>query len=186
MVHLVAIIIFAPTTYCLPQLLSLSYAIAICGLLVLETIRWDCQVLQHFYTTFQDPTKDNAEQGMVLSHLFLILGCALPLWIAQCVTDNSSQQEMREMTAAMSSPSSIIPGWLLSQWGVLCLGVGDAMSALIGKRFGTIQWGRNHRTLEGSAVMWCRMMRWWCWRRCHDSNYLYLMLRHESPEMLAH
>jgi hypothetical protein len=49
-------------------------------------------------------------------------------------------------------------GLLLAQRGVLCLGVGDAMGAVVGKGVGRHQWGKNGRTLEGSSAMWVSMV----------------------------
>jgi dolichol kinase len=137
--HLVAVLLFGPITHVFPDLMSLSYAIALCGLVVVETIRSDCPLLQSFYQEWIDPTKDE-DEGILLSHMFLLLGCAMPLWIAQACTpfnDHSS---------------------LLAQWGVLCLGVGDAMGAVVGSKFGKHRWGRNGRTLEGSLAMWTSML----------------------------
>jgi dolichol kinase len=150
--HLVALLLFGPMTWKFPDLLSLSYAIALCGLVVLETLRSKMPALQSFYSAFVDPTKDDTQGGVVLSHMCLIIGCAAPLWIAECCSmdgddDDSSHQQL--------------VGLLLAQWGVLCLGVGDAMGAVVGKGVGwhqRHQWGKNGRTLEGSSAMWVSMM----------------------------
>jgi dolichol kinase len=147
--HLVALLLFGPMTWQFPHLLSLSYAIALCGLVVLETLRSKMPELQGFYSAFVDPTKDDTQGGVVLSHMYLIIGCAAPLWIAECCSmdgddDDSSHQQL--------------VGLLLAQWGVLCLGVGDAMGAVVGKGVGRHQWGKNGRTLEGSSAMWVSMV----------------------------
>ena len=57
--HLVAVMLFRPITFVSPQLLPLSYVLALCGLVVLETLRYDW---------------------------LLLVGCAVPLWISVCVT----------------------------------------------------------------------------------------------------
>eukprot|EP00526_Cylindrotheca_closterium_P011622 CAMPEP_0113645530 /NCGR_PEP_ID=MMETSP0017_2-20120614/24005_1 /TAXON_ID=2856 /ORGANISM="Cylindrotheca closterium" /LENGTH=485 /DNA_ID=CAMNT_0000557283 /DNA_START=33 /DNA_END=1487 /DNA_ORIENTATION=+ /assembly_acc=CAM_ASM_000147 len=132
--HAVAVILFSPVTQILPQLMSLSYAIALCVLAVLEDLRRDLPALQSFYLSFIDPTKDDPE--LIVSHMFLILGCALPLWISEWVGDTG--------TAKL----------LLSQWGILSLGIGDAAGAVIGSWYGKHQWGQNRRTIEGSLAMW--------------------------------
>jgi dolichol kinase len=136
--HFLAVVLFGPTTYILPQLLSLSYAIALCVLVVAENLRPDIPFLQSFYLNFVDPAKDNP--ALIVSHMFLILGCAGPLWIAEWVFDDSLQYP------------------LLSQWGVLCLGVGDAAGAVVGSFFGRHRWGQNRRTIEGSFAMWISVM----------------------------
>lgn len=135
--HAVAVILFSPATFVFPELISLSYAIALYVLAVLEDLRRDIPTLQAFYLSFIDRTKDNPE--LIVSHMFLILGCALPLWISEYVGETGA---------------AIL---LLSQWGILCLGIGDAAGAVIGSWYGKHQWGKNRRTLEGSLAMWASM-----------------------------
>ena len=141
--HLIAVLLFGPITYQFPQLMSLSYAIAVCVLIVLETVRRDLPWMQSFYTTFIDDRKDDGDH-IIVSHMFLILGCAAPLWVIESI-NNSNQQQ---------SSSSL----LVSLFGVICIGIGDAMGAVVGKAFGKHQWGKNHRTVEGSLAMWVSMM----------------------------
>jgi len=140
--HLIAILLFGPVTWQFPQLMSLSYAIAFCVLIVMETLRADAPLLQSFYTAFIDDRKDDGEQ-IIVSHLFLIIGCAAPLWVSEILSNKISPQS-----------SSL----LVAEFGVLCIGVGDAMGAVIGKSIGKHKWGRNQRTLEGSFAMWLSMM----------------------------
>jgi dolichol kinase len=141
--HLIAVILFGPVTWQFPQLMSLSYAIAFCVLVVLETLRGDTPLLQSFYTAFIDDRKDDGEQ-IIVSHIFLIIGCAAPLWVSEVLSNR------------ISSPSS--SSLLVAEFGVLCIGVGDAMGAVIGKSMGKHKWGKNNRTLEGSLAMWLSMI----------------------------
>ncbi|OEU19909.1 hypothetical protein FRACYDRAFT_235973 [Fragilariopsis cylindrus CCMP1102] len=60
--HLIAVLLFGPITWQFPQLMSLSYAIATCILIVLETLRSDdAPLLQSFYFAFLDDKKDKGE-----------------------------------------------------------------------------------------------------------------------------
>lgn len=138
--HFIAVLLFAPITIFSPTLMALAYAVALCGLLILEAIRREISVLNKFYQLLQDPNKDDAD-GMITSHICLILGCAVPLWLSLAMFDVRVGRQ-----------------GLLQQWGVLCLGVGDAMAAVFGKTFGQTRWGTNNRTLEGSAAMWISMI----------------------------
>lgn len=140
--HFLAVALFGPVSFVLPQLMSLSYAIALCVLAVLESLRQDIPILQSFYHTFADPTKDNPD-NLLVSHVFLILGCAMPHWIAEYLLVSSNDYSSRI---------------LLLQWGILCLGIGDAAGAIIGSLYGSKYWGRNKRTMEGSFAMWLSMM----------------------------
>ena len=143
--HFIAILLFVPTTALVPQLQSLSYAVAICVLLMIEVIRIDIPMLNDFYYTYLDQTKDEADDSkFVISHIALVAGCAMPLWIIQyynffCAGDNTSL------------PFSF--NVLVGLWGVWVLGIGDAMGAIIGKSFGRYKWGSNSRTMEGSMAM---------------------------------
>jgi dolichol kinase len=134
--HLIAILLFGPITWQFPQLLSLGYAVATCVLLVIETVRRDIPGLQSFYVTFLDDRKDDGG-NIIVSHIFLILGCAAPLWISQAIVNDKVKTQ-----------------WLLlGEFGVIIIGVGDAMGAVVGKGIGKYRWGGNRRTLEGSLAM---------------------------------
>ncbi|KAG7343738.1 hypothetical protein IV203_021746 [Nitzschia inconspicua] len=142
--HLIAIILFGPVIVKLPQLMALSFVIAICVLMVLETLRRDLPSLQSFYVTFVDCTKDNDDQ-IIVSHIFLIVGCAAPLWLSLVVADATNNNNT--------------PSMLLAEFGVICIGIGDAMGAVVGKLYGRQKWGgTNPRTLEGSFAMWLSML----------------------------
>jgi dolichol kinase len=151
--HFIAVLLFGPVTLQFPQLMTLAYAIALCVLIVLETLRREIPMLQSFYVTFIDDTKDDGNH-IIISHMFLILGCAAPLWISQSVVINNTQQ---------FSSSTL----LLAEFGVICIGVGDAMGAVIGKGIGRHKWGKNQRTLEGSLAMWLSMI-WLGSYTCHS------------------
>jgi dolichol kinase len=125
--HLIAILLLGPITWQFPELMSFGYAIAACVLLVCETVRRDLPVLQSFYVTFLDDHKDDGSH-IIVSHLFLILGCAGPLWISESIFDRT-----------LRSPSSV----LLAELGVILIGIGDSMGAVIGKGIGKHRWGEN-------------------------------------------
>jgi dolichol kinase len=129
----VAIALFLPVTLAAPQLMSLSYAIAICVLIVIESMRnYLPAFVQEFYGRYLDLVKEK-EDKVVISHISLILGCALPLWIHECT----------------SRPTRL--------FGILVLGVGDSLAAVVGIQFGRRKWPRCRKTLEGSVAMWMGM-----------------------------
>jgi len=154
--HLVAVFLFGPVTWQFPQLMSLSYAIAACILVVLEVMRGDnTPLLQAFYAAFLDEGKHegvgDGHQTMIVSHLFLVVGCAVPLWMSQVLAASSNTNG----DTLQLQPSSLL---LLGEFGVVCVGIGDAMGAVVGKRWGRHKWGSNQRTLEGSLAMWLSMV----------------------------
>jgi dolichol kinase len=140
--HLIAILLFAPVTLAAPQLLSLSYAIALAVLMVLECIRHRFAWLDAFYQRYMDTAKDQKGK-VIVSHFALLFGCAAPLWIQESIGGSNA---------------------FLALWGILSLGVGDSMGALIGSKYGRLSWGttNNQRTVEGSLAM-CLSMSLLCW-----------------------
>jgi dolichol kinase len=143
--HFVTVILFIPATIFTPQLQSLSYAIAITLLLIIESIRHDISWLNHFYVTYLDSNKDETDDATIISHIALVAGCAAPLWLVQYYSFYCA----RDIALADESTMFL----LLGLWGVWVLGIGDALGAIIGQRYGRMRWGYNHRTVEGSAAM---------------------------------
>ena len=170
--HGIAVLLFAPVTLAAPQLLSLSYAIAWAILMLLESARMAFPMIQQFHQRYLDPSKD-AAHGLVISHMALILGCALPLWISELVggvVGGVTTMSAKEQEAQMV---------LLQLWGILCLGIGDAMGAVVGVILGRTRWSRdNSRTLEGSMAMWlslflsCAWVYWLCGNNGNMSAFL--------------
>jgi hypothetical protein len=67
------------------------------------------------------------ESTVIVSHMGLTLGCAAPRWISDCIQlDNSNKVRLFRQL-----------------WGVLSLGVGDAMGAVVGKYIGILVWGQG-------------------------------------------
>ena len=130
--HFVGVLLFCPTTYYAPQLQSLGYAVALALLAVLESVRRDFPVLNAFYITYLDTSKQESADSTIVSHLALIFGCAAPLWISQLIAADDR---------------------ILSLWGVMILGVGDSMAAVVGTQWGRTQWSNTGRTVEGSIAM---------------------------------
>jgi len=150
--HFVAVLLFTPVTIAAPQLLSLSYAVALAILILFESARADLPMIQQFHERYLDPSKDDVGgHKLVISHMALIVGCAMPLWISEAVLEASGDSSMFRVR-----PSSLL---LLQLWGVLSLGIGDAMGAIVGVVYGKMHWsGQNPRTMEGSLAMWVSMM----------------------------
>lgn len=153
--HLIALLLFTPITWLDPDMMALSYAIAVALLMVIEVIR--CynfglekgsiisSSLNAFYTTFLDE-KDSiaAEGGLVITHITLILGSAIPLWMYQMIVNLSGENK--------------VPIFFLPYVGVVALGVGDSVGAIAGLTFGRHFWSGSSRTIEGSCCMFLSML----------------------------
>ena len=147
--HLVAILLFTPITWLDPDMMAISYAIAISLLLVLEMIRssfftdtdtGDTSSWIQFYMVFLDEKDSSAAKGgLAFTHIALIVGCAFPLWVDQL------------LQSTMKRPLTFL--------GILALGVGDSAGAIGGIKFGSHRWpGSSSRTFEGSLCMFLTMM----------------------------
>ena len=165
--HLVALALFVPPTVAVPSLMALAYAVAACLLLVMEAVRGDLPTgilrrgngggrmdLNGFYEAFLDE-KDLAGGGeggggkgggrrFVVTHITLVCGCAIPLWISALLGHGDAQASVR---------SGLLP--LL---GVLVLGVGDTAAAAAGIGLGRTTWPGTRRTAEGSLAMLLSMV----------------------------
>ena len=72
-------------------------------------------------------------------HFSLLLGCGLPLWFYSSFGLNS-QSHVK---------SNVLP-----LMGCICVGLGDALSAVVGSNYGRHRWSpsENNRSLEGSLA----------------------------------
>ncbi|CAH0485202.1 unnamed protein product [Peronospora farinosa] len=136
--HLLAVLMLGPASLIDASMLSLSYGVALSSFVLVECVRALAlppfgQSIAEFMRSFID----HREGGLViLTHSYLLLGCALPLWLAS---------------------SSIRISAVAANAGVLALGVGDAMGATVGLSIGkrTIF---GSKTVEGCAAVFISMM----------------------------
>ncbi|KAM3415006.1 hypothetical protein BST61_g10143 [Cercospora zeina] len=85
---------------------------------------------------------------VVVSHIFLLIGCAVPLWfsLASIARDGPAPWEGWELKEDRRETAMIA--------GVVCVGMGDAAASLIGRRYGRRKWiWVGGKSLEGSAAM---------------------------------
>ena len=152
--HLVAILLFAPVTWLDPDMMALSYGIAIALLIVLEMVRgwtftddndWEAGALSDFYMIFLDEKDSSAAKGgLAVTHIALIVGCAFPLWASQLLHPTDTQDAFLA---------------LLPFLGVVVLGIGDSAGAIGGISFGHYHWsGGSSRTLEGSFCIFLSVL----------------------------
>ena len=145
--HLLAVALFVPGAAVDAPCLSLAYGGALALLLVAEDLRLDTAPPFHaalgaFYAKFLDdrdggapaPNGGAARAPAALTHVYLLLGCALPHWLADALAADGAERRA------------------LRVGGVLVLGVGDAAAAVVGSRYGKRTWPGTRRTFLGSAA----------------------------------
>jgi len=146
--HALAVALFLPPLLCRQAaFLGVSLLVAALLFVVLEVCRI-CRVpglahgLDLFVGRYLDKREDTSRGDLVLTHLYLLLGCAIPVWLES--EHKRSQHEQMSMNAALVA--------LQQASGILLVGVGDACAAACGVSFGTIRWPLSHRTVEGSLA----------------------------------
>ncbi|KAJ1981567.1 dolichol kinase [Dimargaris xerosporica] len=142
--HGLVVLMFVPGYIYVPRLLSLGLAVAWCGMVAVELMRpFDLGPRVFSVLQFIESFADDHDAGpAVLSHLYLLLGCAVPLWLG-----------------------SAHP--LGSLAGVLTLGIGDAVASVVGQRWGYHRWPWGRKTVQGTAgfvasvlITWRSLVPW--------------------------
>ncbi|KAF2149841.1 hypothetical protein K461DRAFT_34769 [Myriangium duriaei CBS 260.36] len=144
--HAIMVCMFLPTIFVDPCFCALALALVLTIFLLLEVIRaGQVPPLGTAIGRFVAPYVDGRDlRGpMVVSHVFLLIGCAIPFWLSCAAflrTPGGWELEGDKRETAMLS-------------GVVCVGMGDAAASLIGRRFGRRKWPWiGGKSLEGSAA----------------------------------
>ena len=132
--HALAISLFLPPLMWGEQsFLGLSQLVASLLLIGLEggrVCRAPFWQLQDRYLAKYLDKREDISKDLLLTHLYLLLGCSLPVWL---------EMSMRHSDLLRSCS------------GVLLIGVGDSFAALLGIAFGKRRWPKSHRTFMGTA-----------------------------------
>ncbi|KAF4704209.1 hypothetical protein FOZ63_001385 [Perkinsus olseni] len=133
--HLLAVVLFQPFIFKDPQFLGFSQLVAFGLFVVFEALRvhyvdWKVvRRLSEYLSQYLDG-KDPADGGLILTHISLLLGMAIPVWFE----------------LGFAAEFSV----LRASAGVLSVGVGDAMAACVGVTVkGPKMPGAERRTIAG-------------------------------------
>lgn len=167
--HFTMVGMLLPAVFVDPTLAALVLSIVLAIFLILDLLRASqLPPLSKPIASFLAPYVDGRDfRGpVVISHIFLLIGCAIPLWLA--------------LAALPRVGSGYLAGWEVPTRdvsmvsGVVCVGLGDAAASLIGRRYGHHKWlWGGGKSLEGSvafafavlvglfsASMWLRVGAW--------------------------
>ncbi|XP_046401463.1 dolichol kinase-like [Ischnura elegans] len=134
--HYLIVAVFIPGIITDITVLYLSSGVILALFMILETIR----VLK--VPPFSDHLQSSAaifidekDQGiLVLTPMYLLVGCSLPFWIhPQCFQGRSQ-------------------GFLLALAGILSVGIGDTAASVGGVRFGKHKWPGSIKSIEGTVI----------------------------------
>ncbi|KAI3396469.1 hypothetical protein diail_12189 [Diaporthe ilicicola] len=146
--HFMMVAMFLPAIYVDPAWCALALAVVLAIFLLLDLLRASqLPPLSKPITNFLHPYTDGRDHcgPVVISHIFLLIGCAIPLWLS--------------LASLARTGTGYQTGWevptrdLSMVAGVVCVGLGDAAASLIGRRYGHHKWlWKGGKSLEGSVA----------------------------------
>ena len=144
--HGMMVAMFLPATFIDPTFVSLALILVLAVFLLLDLFRASqLPPLSKPLTYFLAPYVDGRDHRgpVIVSHIFLLIGCAIPLWLSLAASERTGEPPW--------------DGWDVPQRelgmisGVVCVGMGDAAASLIGRRYGRRRWcWSGGKSLEGS------------------------------------
>eukprot|EP01065_Artemidia_motanka_P020411 TRINITY_DN24435_c0_g1_i1.p1 TRINITY_DN24435_c0_g1~~TRINITY_DN24435_c0_g1_i1.p1 ORF type:complete len:514 (+),score=108.63 TRINITY_DN24435_c0_g1_i1:76-1542(+) len=138
--HVLAVVMFAPTIVLHLRFMSLAFAVGLAIFVVVESLRIAeagsfAAAVDSAIRTYVDE-RDGGKA--VLTHIHLLLGCALPVWYT-FFAHHGGNFSAKALLSAMA--------------GVCATGVGDAAASVVGSSVGRVRWPRSRKTVEGSLAM---------------------------------
>jgi dolichol kinase len=146
--HGMMVAMLLPTTFIDPNFVSLALVIILTVFLILDLLRASqlpplSKPLAYFLTPYVDGR--DLRGPVVVSHMFLLIGCAIPLWLSLAGSTFSGTSPWENWDVEARDVSFIA--------GIICVGMGDAAASLIGRRYGRHKWPwSGGKSLEGSAA----------------------------------
>lgn len=146
--HFMMVAMFAPSIYVDPTFAALALSIVLALFLLLDLLRASqLPPLSKPLASFLAPYVDGRDlRGpVVISHIFLLIGCAIPLWLSLGSLPRSGAGYMEGWEVPTREVAMVA--------GVVCVGLGDAAASLIGRRYGHRKWyWGGGKSLEGSIA----------------------------------
>lgn len=151
--HFTVVAMFLPATFVDPVFTALALSFILAIFLILDLIRASqLPPLSRPIASFLTPYVDGRDHKgpVVISHIFLLIGCAIPLWLSLGTLPRSAPADGEDDPLA---------GWEVPTRevsmvaGVVCVGLGDAAASLIGRRYGHRKWlWGGGKSIEGSVA----------------------------------
>ena len=146
--HGMMVAMFLPTIFVDPTFISLAFILILALFLLLDLFRASqLPPLSKPLTYFLAPYVDGRDHRgpVIVSHIFLLIGCAIPLWLSLAATKHTEEGPWEGWDVETREMSMIS--------GVVCVGMGDAAASLIGRRYGRRRWcWSGGKSLEGSLA----------------------------------
>ncbi|KAK1599503.1 cytidylyltransferase [Colletotrichum navitas] len=146
--HFMMVGMFLPATYVDPVFAALALSLVLAIFLILDLLRASqLPPLSKPIASFLTPYVDGRDHKgpVVISHLFLLIGCAIPLWLSLATLPRTGSHYLTGWEVPTREVSMVA--------GVVCVGLGDAAASLIGRRYGHRKWvWGGGKSLEGSVA----------------------------------
>ena len=146
--HFMMVAMFLPATFVDPTFAALGLSIVLAVFLLLDLLRASqlpplSKPIANFLTPYVDGR--DLRGPVVVSHIFLLIGCAIPLWLSLAALPRSGTDALAGWEVPTRDVSMVS--------GVVCVGLGDAAASLIGRRWGRRKWlWGGGKSLEGSVA----------------------------------
>lgn len=144
--HGMMVVMFLPAIFVDPAFVALALILVLAIFLLLDLFRASqLPPLSKPLTAFLAPYVDGRDYRgpVIVSHIFLLIGCAIPLWLSLAAAERSGEAPWEGWDIPTRELSMIS--------GVVCVGMGDAAASLIGRRYGRRRWcWSGGKSLEGS------------------------------------
>lgn len=176
--HFMMVAMFLPATYIDPCFVALAVSIILAAFLLLDLLRASqlpplSKPLAFFLAPYVDGR--DLKGPVVISHIFLLIGCAIPLWLSLGSLPRTGHGHLKGWGVPTREIAMVS--------GVVCVGLGDAAASLIGRHYGHRKWlWGGGKSLEGSAAfatavflglmaahMWLRLGDWAATNRGADA-----------------
>jgi dolichol kinase len=167
--HFMMVAMFLPTIYVDPCYVALALALMLAIFLLLDLLRASqlpplSKPIARFLTPYVDGR--DLRGPVVISHIFLLIGCAIPLWLSLASLPRHGSGPLKGWEVPTREVSMVS--------GVVCVGLGDAAASLVGRRWGHRKWiWGGGKSIEGSlafavavfaglmsAAVWLRLGGW--------------------------
>ncbi|CAF9915590.1 hypothetical protein IMSHALPRED_002648 [Imshaugia aleurites] len=144
--HGMMVVMFLPTTFVDPTFVSLALILILAVFLLLDLFRASqLPPISKPLTYFLAPYVDGRDHRgpVIVSHIFLLIGCAIPLWLSLAAVERKGDTPWEGWDVSRRDLSMVS--------GIVCVGMGDAAASLIGRRYGRRRWcWSGGKSFEGS------------------------------------
>lgn len=146
--HGMMVAMLLPTIFVDPTFAALALILVLAIFLLLDLFRASqMPPVSKPLTYFLAPYVDGRDHRgpVIVSHIFLLIGCAIPLWLSLAAIERTGEPPW-EGWDVLNRDLGMISG-------VVCVGMGDAAASLVGRRYGRRRWcWSGGKSFEGSLA----------------------------------